>query len=99
MSDSPSAQLRISRYQAGLWAELAALGVVTEQAQAWRRQVGALLEIDAIAKHEPPATLAGAAAPLPARRASAGWRRCGSSSSAGSSPTTWGSARRCRRSR
>ena len=30
-------------------------------------------------------------------RGSAGWRRCGSSSSAGSSPTTWGSARRCRR--
>ncbi len=57
LSDSPSAPLRISRYQAGLWAELAALGVVTEQAQAWRRQVGALLEIDAIAKHEPPATV------------------------------------------
>jgi superfamily II DNA or RNA helicase len=57
LSDSPSASLRISRYQAGLWAELAALGVVTEQAQAWRRQVDALLELDAIAKHDPPATL------------------------------------------
>jgi superfamily II DNA or RNA helicase len=57
LSDSPSEQLRISRYQAGLWAELAALGVVTEQAQAWQRQVGALLEIDAIAKHEQPAML------------------------------------------
>jgi superfamily II DNA or RNA helicase len=57
LADSPLTPLRISRYQAGLWAELAALGVVTEQAQAWQRQVGALLEIDAIAKHDPPATL------------------------------------------
>ncbi len=57
LADSPSAQLRISRYQAGLWAELAALGVVREQAQAWQRQVGALLEIDTIAKHEAPAAL------------------------------------------
>jgi superfamily II DNA or RNA helicase len=57
LQDSPSAPLRISRYQAGLWLELAALGVVTEQAQRWRRQVGALLELDALAEHEPPATL------------------------------------------
>jgi superfamily II DNA or RNA helicase len=59
LADSPSAPLRISRYQSGLWAELAALGVVTEQAQAWQRQVGALLELDAIAEHESPATLTG----------------------------------------
>ncbi|MFY9263858.1 MAG: DEAD/DEAH box helicase [Solirubrobacterales bacterium] len=57
LTDSPSASPRISRYQAGLWAELAALGVVTEQARAWRRQVGALLELDAVAEHNPPATL------------------------------------------
>src|SRR5207248_8131256 len=55
--DSPSAPLRISRYQAGLWAELAALGVVTEQAQAWQSRVGALLEIDTIAEHVLPSTL------------------------------------------
>jgi SNF2 family DNA or RNA helicase len=54
LSDSPPEQLRISRYQAGLWAELAALGIVTEQAQAWRRQVSMLLERDALAEHEPP---------------------------------------------
>ena len=99
LADSPSAPLRISRYQAGLWAELAALGVVTEQAQAWQRQVGALLET----RRDRRARAAGDAcrrscAPTSAR-GSAGWRRCGSSSSAGSSPTTWGSARRCRRSR
>ncbi len=57
LSESTSAPLRISRYQAGLWAELAALGVVTEQAQAWQRQVGALLEVDAVAEYDPPATL------------------------------------------
>ena len=57
LADSPSAPLRISRYQAGLWAELAALGVVTEQAEAWRRQVGALLELDEVADHDPPAAL------------------------------------------
>ncbi len=57
LSDPQSAALRISRYQAGLWAELAALGVVTEQAQAWQRQVGALLELDVIATHDPPAAL------------------------------------------
>ena len=42
---------------------------------------------------------AGASCAPTSARASAGWRRCGSSSSAGSSPTTWASARRCRRSR
>jgi len=55
--DSPTDPLRISRYQAGLWAELAALGIVTEQAESWRRQVGALLELDEVTSHDPPATL------------------------------------------
>jgi superfamily II DNA or RNA helicase len=58
LTESSAAPLRISRYQAGLWSELAALGVVTEQAQAWQRQVGALLEIEALAQHDPPQTLA-----------------------------------------
>jgi superfamily II DNA or RNA helicase len=57
LADSLSAPLRISRYQAGLWAELAALGVVTEQAEAWRRQAGALLELDEVARYDPPAAL------------------------------------------
>ncbi len=57
LADSPSAPLRISRYQAGLWAELAALGVVTEQAETWRRQVGGLLGLTEVAGHEPPAAL------------------------------------------
>ncbi len=57
LAESPSAPLRISRYQAGLWAELADLGVVTEQAEAWQRQVEALLELDVVAEHDPPAAL------------------------------------------
>jgi superfamily II DNA or RNA helicase len=57
LTDAPSDPLRISRYQADLWAELAALGVVTEQAQAWQRQVGALLELDAVAEHDVPAAI------------------------------------------
>ena len=57
LADPASPELRISRYQADLWAELAALGVVTEQADAWQRQVGALLELDALSEHAPPATL------------------------------------------
>ncbi len=38
------APLQISRFQAGLWDELAQLGVVDEQAAAWRDAVGGLLE-------------------------------------------------------
>jgi superfamily II DNA or RNA helicase len=71
LCDSPSAGLRISRYQAGLWTELAALGVVTKQAQAWRRQVGALLELEAVAEHDPPATLAAKLRPY--QRDGFGW--------------------------
>jgi superfamily II DNA or RNA helicase len=71
LAESPSAPLRISRYQAGLWAELAALGVVTEQAQAWQRQAGTLLDIDAITEHEPPARLAAALRPY--QRDGFGW--------------------------
>lgn len=54
----PSGPLKISRYQATLWSELAALGVVGEQAQAWRRQAETLLELDGLPRHDPPATLA-----------------------------------------
>jgi superfamily II DNA or RNA helicase len=71
LKDAPSAPLRISRYQAGLWAELAALGVVTEQAQAWQRQVGALLELDALPERDPPATLTAQLRPY--QREGFGW--------------------------
>ncbi|HSR86752.1 MAG TPA: DEAD/DEAH box helicase [Streptosporangiaceae bacterium] len=43
LQDRPADSLRISRFHAGLWAELAELGVVTRQAAAWQRQVDGLL--------------------------------------------------------
>ena len=45
LQDRPSQGLRISRFQAGLWAELAELGVVSRQASAWQRQVDGLLAL------------------------------------------------------
>jgi hypothetical protein len=57
LTDSAPGQLRISRYQAGLWGELLALGIVTEQAQAWQRQVERLLALDALPEHDAPPAL------------------------------------------
>ncbi|SEF16880.1 Helicase conserved C-terminal domain-containing protein [Jiangella alba] len=58
LGDGAGDGTRISRFQAGLWDELAALGVVTHQADSWQRQVQGLLALadlddDAV----PPATL------------------------------------------
>ena len=58
LTDAPPGELRISRYQAGLWGELLALGVVTKQAQRWQRQIARLLELDALPDHDPPHALA-----------------------------------------
>jgi len=52
--DSPGSSLRISRYQAGLWSELTALGVVSEQAESWRRAVAPLVELEALPVYEDP---------------------------------------------
>ena len=57
LQDSPGGPLRISRYQAGFWDELAALGVTGYQAAAWREQVQGLLSPGAIGQAEPPAGL------------------------------------------
>jgi superfamily II DNA or RNA helicase len=46
LQDPRSPGLRLSSYQADLWAELAALGVVSRQAEAWQRQVEGLLADD-----------------------------------------------------
>jgi superfamily II DNA or RNA helicase len=46
LQDSPAGQLRISRYQAGFWDELAGLGLIGHQAAAWREQVQGLLSAD-----------------------------------------------------
>ena len=57
LQDSPGGALRISRYQAGLWDELAGLGVIDHQAAAWQDQVQGLLSAGAIGRAEPPAAL------------------------------------------
>ncbi|MGH9110926.1 MAG: SNF2-related protein [Acidimicrobiales bacterium] len=57
LQDSPGESLRISRYQAGFWEELCQLGVVNHQADAWERQVGALLAIDSIEAADLPKTV------------------------------------------
>jgi hypothetical protein len=48
LQDQPDGALRISRFQAGLWEELASLGEVSHQAAAWHRQVRGLLSIGEI---------------------------------------------------
>jgi superfamily II DNA or RNA helicase len=57
LQDSPAGPLRVSRYQAGFWEELAALGVIGHQAAAWREQVQGLLSAGAADRTEPPAGL------------------------------------------
>ena len=57
LQDSPGGPLRISRYQAGFWDELSALGVIGHQAAAWREQVQGLLSAGAVGRTAPPAGL------------------------------------------
>jgi superfamily II DNA or RNA helicase len=57
LADSPSAPLRISRYQVGLWSELTELGIATEQSERWQRAVAPLLELEALPVHDEPAGL------------------------------------------
>ncbi|HEX4518947.1 MAG TPA: DEAD/DEAH box helicase [Gaiellaceae bacterium] len=57
LADSPSAPLRISSYQAGLWEELVGLGIVTRQALAWQRQVDSLLGLERLVEPDLPAGL------------------------------------------
>jgi superfamily II DNA or RNA helicase len=55
LQDQQSESLRLSRYQAALWDDLRSIGVVHHQAEAWERQVGALLALEAEAEVEPEA--------------------------------------------
>ncbi|TDV40084.1 DEAD/DEAH box helicase [Actinophytocola oryzae] len=57
LQDASDGTLKLSRYQATLWDELAALGVVEEQAEAWDRQVNGLLSVSTAATAEVPSTL------------------------------------------
>jgi superfamily II DNA or RNA helicase len=57
LQESPAGPLRISRYQAGFWEELSALGVIGHQAAAWQEQVQGLLSAGSVAQTPPPAGL------------------------------------------
>ncbi|WP_189046196.1 DEAD/DEAH box helicase [Micromonospora sonchi] len=55
LADAPPGKLRVGRFQAGLWDELAELGEVTGQAAAWQQSVRALSEADpAVEQPVPP---------------------------------------------
>jgi superfamily II DNA or RNA helicase len=50
LQDKPSDNLRLSPFQASLWDELIALGIVSEQAEAWNNSVKGLLDLKYIPK-------------------------------------------------
>ena len=64
MSDDPKGPLRLSAYQADLWAELEELGVVQEQSERWRSLVAGLAGAAEGAPLEPVEVPAGLAATL-----------------------------------
>jgi superfamily II DNA or RNA helicase len=47
LQDAPGGGLKISRFQAGFWAELTELGIVSRQARRWQQQVSGLLSVSA----------------------------------------------------
>ncbi len=57
LQDKPGDGLRISRFQAGFWAELTGLGIIGHQALRWQQQVSGLLSAEALAAPELPRTL------------------------------------------
>ncbi|MDG4767584.1 DEAD/DEAH box helicase [Solwaraspora sp. WMMD406] len=54
LEDRPPGVLRVGRFQAGLWAELAELGEITGQAAAWQRAVRELATAGAAVDHQVP---------------------------------------------
>jgi SNF2 family DNA or RNA helicase len=58
LQERPDGPLRISRFQADLWSELAELGVVRRQAHAWQRQVETLRALDCVPARSRPEGLA-----------------------------------------
>jgi superfamily II DNA or RNA helicase len=57
LQDQPDGELRISRFQASMWEELAGLGVVSHQAAAWQQQVRGLLSLADIERPPVPASV------------------------------------------
>ena len=57
LQDRESDELRINRFQAGLWEELVSLGVVTQQSERWEKSVSALLALEELPHPLPPEKL------------------------------------------
>jgi superfamily II DNA or RNA helicase len=57
LEDPPPGMLRVGRFQAGLWQDLAELGEITGQASAWQRNVRALVEAGASTRQRVPKSL------------------------------------------
>jgi superfamily II DNA or RNA helicase len=57
LQELPPDQLRISRFQAGFWDELASLGVIARQAASWQQQVQGLLSASVVEQAATPAGL------------------------------------------
>jgi superfamily II DNA or RNA helicase len=57
LHDTPGDGLKISRFQAGFWAELTELGIVSRQARRWQQQVSGLLSAQTRPAPELPRTL------------------------------------------
>lgn len=57
LQDKQSDSLRLSPFQAALWDELMALGVVTEQVEIWEKSVKGLLDLQFVPKVAVPKTL------------------------------------------
>ena len=57
LQDAPGDGLKISRFQAGFWAELTELGIVSRQARRWQQQVSGLLSAQSGTAAELPRTL------------------------------------------
>jgi superfamily II DNA or RNA helicase len=57
LQDAPADGLKISRFQAGFWAELTGLGIVSRQARRWQQQVSGLLSAQDQTAPELPRTL------------------------------------------
>ena len=59
LQDRQSSTLRVTAWQAGLWDELVAIGIVEHQSERWTRTVGALLDQSALPRPPaPPGVLA-----------------------------------------
>ena len=95
--DRPPAGAEVNRFQASLWEDLVSLGAEIDQSARWTADGTGLLA-DA-ASVEPAPACRRRCGPSCGRISSTGTAGCttsGATTSAGSWPTTWGWARRCR---